>query len=134
MPALNALPLPRPTISRPANSHAAPCVPAMSTPLPITEVMSANSTTGRRPIRSDSEPPTSRPGTSPIAYSANMASTTGADSPSLSRYSSRSGVNWLVPHPIMQAASPAPSQRGAARGGEGSHDRLTAESWEIVIV
>lgn len=92
-PTLNAVPLPSPTTSRPANSHPAPSVPAISTALPIIEVTSANSMTRRRPMRSDSEPPASRPGTSPIAYNANMASATGADRPSRARYSSSMGVN-----------------------------------------
>jgi hypothetical protein len=43
-------------------------------------------------------------------------------------------VNWLVPHPIMQAARPAPSQALALLAGAAGHARRTTKPCVIVIV
>ncbi len=65
--ALKTAPLTMPASRRPANSAAIDSPPSMSSPVATTDSAAAGRTTARRPTRSDSGPPMSRPGISPRA-------------------------------------------------------------------
>ena len=65
--ALKTAPLTMPASRRPANNATIVCPPNISRTVARTDSAAAGSTTARRPMRSDSGPPMSSPGISPMA-------------------------------------------------------------------
>ncbi|OLT27268.1 hypothetical protein BJF79_01215 [Actinomadura sp. CNU-125] len=73
VPAARTAPVTTPASSRPAYSSSGTAEPAIRTSVTGADAHADGSATRRRPNRSDAGPPSARPGTSPSAYTPNMA-------------------------------------------------------------